>query len=855
MSMSTDSAEPIFPPELEQEIFQTAAILHFSTIPRLMLVAHRVLTWVEGFLYREIILGRSFPRTPRAGSDALWTKDRGFQARAVRRVLLSSGFLDALGDDAQKLAGLTGTTHLAIAGGTAPAEGILPHISAMPLQRFAGHLLQALGINGISESGPEWPQKFIVLPMFRQLTHLDMFDTFEESPNVISLLQRLPALTHLATPRDDEGSLLLRSFRIILTECKRLEILVALGRPDTDVRFNEAEITDIRMPAKYSHVKKAAAAAGHTPKKSASKKTPTPIPAPLPLSPSTKLERAIARIILLRYEQDIARLFSTRLHSIALVHLPTFVLRCAAHGGPGWAAFNADTEEVKDFFRAAIGMDLRQAGERVATKSALWSYTALRHFAMSNNVPICKTRGLHSNRLLPHYDALKTHLEALEALPSPGFVKPPHLGSLQGGEDALEDACKAKFAAAWGADSDWEFKVRTGYEKLSQTLWRVAREFDVRGYGRMLRDKLTSKWCDCGCSSDHLGEVCEKTVQEDEEENGVRVGKQREWDGRGCGVSGWETDEEEDVWEMSLDFGAGGFGVDLPAAGEDADESWENEMTVGELMEWRFVKAEREKEEGNTAFRKNDFKAAVRHYEAAYEIESEVPHYQLNLAAAHLKLSNWIEADAACTKALSQHRSVKGYFRRAKARKMLGRTDEAIRDLKAILKLQPTNAEALSELMSLLPPVPTQAEADSTSSAQSCALGLGLGKPKKPKPPPFEKTRMDERRLRFVHVPTPTADPSSGLLGLGLGCTCQHHDHPHTHSAKGKGKLPPSADVTSARIAAAGIGSAHRREQEQALEAEMLRVLDAMKGGEGAGSLAVVVNIPGWDRYVVRRAE
>jgi len=43
-------------------------------------------------------------------------------------------------------------------------------------------------------------------------------------------------------------------------------------------------------------------------------------------------------------------------------------------------SFNYDSEEIKDFFRAAIGMDMRQAGERVATKSVLWSYTALRHF-------------------------------------------------------------------------------------------------------------------------------------------------------------------------------------------------------------------------------------------------------------------------------------------------------------------------------------------------------------------------------------------------------------------------------------------------------------------------------------------
>ncbi|KAJ6567496.1 hypothetical protein B0H10DRAFT_2111402 [Mycena sp. CBHHK59/15] len=429
------------------------------------------------------------------------------------------------------------------------------------------------------------------------------------------------------------------------------------------------------MPAKYSHVKKRSAKKP-PPGKTSHKSSPNPHAdhgISQAMTAVSQLERAIARILLLRYEQDIARLFSTRLYSIALVHLPTFVMRCVSLAGPGWVAHNADADEIKDFFRAAIGMDMRQAGERVATKSVLWSYTALRHFAMSNNITICKKRGLHSMRLLPHYPALKAHLDALEATPPAAFAKPPHLGSLQEGQDALEEACELKYAARPEWRHDWRPKVRLGYEKLAQTLWRVAREFDVRGYGMVLREKLTSKWCDCGCSTDHLGEVCERTVREDEEESGVRLGKQREWDGRGSGVYGWETEEEEDIWEIGLDFG----GMDP----EECDDGVESEMTIGELMEWRYLKAEREKEEGNVAFRKGDFMSAVKHYEAAYQIEPELPHYQLNLAAAHLKLSNWMEAEAACTKALTQHRSGKGYFRRARARKMLGRTEEAIRGM------------------------------------------------------------------------------------------------------------------------------------------------------------------------------
>lgn len=159
------------------------------------------------------------------------------------------------------------------------------------------------------------------------------------------------------------------------------------------------------MPAKYSHVKKRSVTGlrkksnasdqskdGPRQDKLHSNDTPrhghrSPVANPhldrsitQAMSAVSQLERAIARILLIRYEQDIARLFSTHLYSIALVHLPTFMMRCLSVCGPSWPAYNSDCEEIKDFFRAAISMDMRQAGERVATKSVLWSYTALRHF-------------------------------------------------------------------------------------------------------------------------------------------------------------------------------------------------------------------------------------------------------------------------------------------------------------------------------------------------------------------------------------------------------------------------------------------------------------------------------------------
>jgi len=208
------------------------------------------------------------------------------------------------------------------------------------------------------------------------------------------------------------------------------------------------------------------------------------------------LERTIARILLLRFQQDIARLYSARLYNVSQVYIPALMRKVLAVAGPGWFLANEDNEEIRDLFRGAIAMDLRQAGERTATKSILWSYTALRHFALSHDVQICSKRGLHSLHLLPYYPQLKAHLDILESAPHPIFQKPPQLGPLTYGLEIVETHAKLSCSH----DKDWRAKTRMSYYKLVDALWNVACEFDVRGYGLVLREKLTGKWCDCGCS-------------------------------------------------------------------------------------------------------------------------------------------------------------------------------------------------------------------------------------------------------------------------------------------------------------------------------------------------------------------
>lgn len=144
-----------------------------------------------------------------------------------------------------------------------------------------------------------------------------------------------------------------------------------------------------------------------------------------------------------------------------------------------------------------------------------------------------------------------------------------------------------------------------------------------------------------------------------------------------------------------------------------------------------------------------------------------------------------MSTEQACNAALLQHKSSKGYWRRAKARKMLGRVDEAIKgkslepdrfrvhmylyhptDLRALIRLQPNNTEAIFELTTLLPPnpslpYPTKDATAGGSSSSANADYLGLPKLKHPKALPFEAAGDDKQKLSISNLPLTVDIPSS----------------------------------------------------------------------------------------------
>lgn len=165
-----------------------------------------------------------------------------------------------------------------------------------------------------------------------------------------------------------------------------------------------------QSPSKRNHKKRInhkKTASGPNSSKDTSLDTTSPATGPLiptihrsPLTSVAPLEQCIAKILLQRLGQDIARLYSTHLTKICQNHIPTLMLDLVSLTGPGWVAANAAKEDLKAYFRGPISMELRQAGDRVAAKSVLWSYTAIRHFVSLFFLPNRKWMVPQRKRLL-----------------------------------------------------------------------------------------------------------------------------------------------------------------------------------------------------------------------------------------------------------------------------------------------------------------------------------------------------------------------------------------------------------------------------------------------------------------------
>ncbi|XP_052410771.1 RNA polymerase II-associated protein 3 isoform X14 [Carassius gibelio] len=109
-----------------------------------------------------------------------------------------------------------------------------------------------------------------------------------------------------------------------------------------------------------------------------------------------------------------------------------------------------------------------------------------------------------------------------------------------------------------------------------------------------------------------------------------------------------------------------------------------------------------QKDRGNAYFKEGKYEAAVECYSRGMEADGTNALLPANRAMAFLKLHRFSEAEQDCNTALALDASyAKAFARRATARAAQGRTREATDDFQQVLKLEPGNKQAMSEIQKL----------------------------------------------------------------------------------------------------------------------------------------------------------
>ncbi|KAF8177045.1 hypothetical protein K438DRAFT_1939125 [Mycena galopus ATCC 62051] len=212
------------PPELEREVFEICAVFRPVTIPKLMLVAHRVKEWVEPLLYRTICLGpKPPPGFPKFLMEiimpAIRRKPSSFFETAVRHLMIDY-YQDR--DEVDKILDVcTGVQHLSIDVAEAP-DSWLDRIVSFPLERLQLHSCESRALMRVL--APEHT-------LCRRLTHLEIRGFIADDAHAVcDALIALPHLSHLAFGDNQ----FVHSCPQLLESCKRLRALVCRALYDVE---------------------------------------------------------------------------------------------------------------------------------------------------------------------------------------------------------------------------------------------------------------------------------------------------------------------------------------------------------------------------------------------------------------------------------------------------------------------------------------------------------------------------------------------------------------------------------------------------------------------------------------------
>ncbi|KAJ7618785.1 hypothetical protein FB45DRAFT_171681 [Roridomyces roridus] len=220
---------PVFPTELEKEIFTLCAISEPSEIPSLMRVAWRVKSWTEPIMWRTVIVDPR-PRDPDSEYPVFtWdvlmsvvrnesTRPSSFLHDVVRELSLNVHD-HSTQDIATVLSLCTGVQNLSLIIKESQVDKVPPLaalIRSLPLKHLYLDVRPRFCV--LDESGA-----------FASLTHLELRNhSFSSSPHQIgswaSSLSRLPSLTHLSF----NSHAFLPMCIMVLQTCATLRVLVML---------------------------------------------------------------------------------------------------------------------------------------------------------------------------------------------------------------------------------------------------------------------------------------------------------------------------------------------------------------------------------------------------------------------------------------------------------------------------------------------------------------------------------------------------------------------------------------------------------------------------------------------------
>ncbi|KAJ7615205.1 hypothetical protein DFH06DRAFT_1239827, partial [Mycena polygramma] len=205
---------PVFPRELEREIFETMALMHPGKIPTLLRVARRVLFWIEPLLFRVISVTPENSEIVPALLKAMDCKPPGF-FHGVRHIILPMEYSDEIfpHEDAQRLLKLCNRL-ISFAYDfydTSRGPNLLPLLAALHPQRLLRRARHLFGTAALD----------LKHPLFHSVTHLDLIGLTGVG-DVLEQVTTLTTLTHLSVSRSSPR----RRVLAVLGKCPHLMLLL-----------------------------------------------------------------------------------------------------------------------------------------------------------------------------------------------------------------------------------------------------------------------------------------------------------------------------------------------------------------------------------------------------------------------------------------------------------------------------------------------------------------------------------------------------------------------------------------------------------------------------------------------------